>query len=54
MGHLEHPGRADAVARLVDECPQFTLAYAEEKLFYLKRREQLALYLDGLRKAGVT
>jgi hypothetical protein len=26
---------------------------AQRKLFYIKRPEQLALYLDGLRKAGL-
>ena len=41
------------VARLLIEKPNFSRAFAEKKLFYIKRPEQLALYLDGLRKAGV-
>jgi len=50
-------GRTDEAARAVDdlleECPHFTVAYARRKLFFLKRADQLDLYLDGLRKAGV-
>ncbi|TVR20358.1 MAG: hypothetical protein EA389_16330 [Ilumatobacter sp.] len=54
---LAHLGRTDdcasAVEALVRDCPHFTVAYARHKLFYLKRPEQLACYLDGLRAAGV-
>lgn len=54
---LAHLGREvearAAVSTLLEECPGFTLAYAREKLFYLKRPEQLATYLDGLAAAGV-
>lgn len=54
---LAHLDRADeakrAVARLLAEKPGFSLGFAKRKLFYIKRPEQLALYLDGLRKAGV-
>ncbi len=41
------------VPRLLQEQPEFTLKFAEERLFYIQRPEQLELYLDGLRKAGV-
>ena len=44
---------ADAVARLLQEKPDFGCTFAERKLFYIKRPEQKALYLEGLRKAGV-
>ena len=44
---------AAAVRKLLKENPQFTIEFAKRKLFYLKRPEQLALYLKGLQKAGV-
>ena len=54
---LSHLGRTDeaqrAVAQLLQLCPGFSLEYASRKLFYLKRPEQLELYLDGLSAAGV-
>ena len=54
---LAHLGRdeecARAVATLRAECPRFTQEFARRRLFYLKRPEQLSLYLDGLAKAGV-
>lgn len=54
LAHLDRPQEAKrAVARLLAEKPNFSYAFAEKKLFYIKQPEQLALYLDGLRKAGV-
>jgi TolB-like protein len=54
LAHLERPDEAArAAARLLGEQPDFSCAFAEKKLFYIKRPEQLALYMDGLRKAGV-
>ncbi len=54
---LAHLDRFDEmqlmVERLLAEQPNFTRAFAQKKLFYLKRSEQLALYLGGLEKAGV-
>lgn len=54
---LAHLGRSDeaaaAVEQLVAECPHFTVAYARRKLFFLKRSDQIDLYLRGLREAGV-
>jgi adenylate cyclase len=44
---------ARMAARLMAEQPNFTRAFAEKKLFFLKRPEQLALYLEGLEKAGI-
>jgi len=50
-------GRRDdasaAVRSLLRQCPEFTLEFARRKLFYLKRSEQLELYLGGLADAGV-
>ncbi len=54
---LAHLGRdveaKQAVQRLLQQNPSFSLAFAREKLFYLKLPEQIELYIDGLRKAGV-
>lgn len=54
---LAHLGRTDeaerAVTRLLQDCPKFSIDHARRKLFYLRRPEQLDLYLDGLRRAGV-
>ena len=54
LAHLDRAEEAQLmVARLMSEQPAFTRAFAKRKLFYLKRPEQLALYLEGLEKAGV-
>ncbi len=41
------------VAQLLKENADFTLTFAERKLFYLQRDDQLNLYLTGLEKAGI-
>ena len=41
---------ADKLRRLN---PKFCLQFAREKLFYLKMPEQIELYMDGLKKAGI-
>ncbi len=50
-------GRAEdcaaAVAALLNIQPGFSRRYAQAKLFYIKSPEQMALYLDGLGKAGL-
>ena len=54
LGHLGRGAEATAaVEQLLERCPQFSMSFAAEKLFYLKRPEQLELYLEGLRLAGV-
>ncbi|WP_170481827.1 adenylate/guanylate cyclase domain-containing protein [Ruegeria arenilitoris] len=40
--------------RLLRERPDFSQKFAEKKLFFLKREEQMALYLEGLEKAGIS
>jgi tetratricopeptide (TPR) repeat protein len=54
---LAHLGRRDeareSIQRLLAEKPGFSCAFARRKLFYLRRPEQLQLYLDGLRLAGL-
>jgi TolB-like protein/Tfp pilus assembly protein PilF len=55
LAYLERPDEARRmVERLLAEEPAFSRAFAEKKLFYLKRPEQLKLYLEGLDKAGVS
>ncbi|MDP7547751.1 MAG: BTAD domain-containing putative transcriptional regulator [Alphaproteobacteria bacterium] len=44
---------AAALAALLRVQPGFSIPFAHKKLFYIKRPEQLQLYLDGLRKAGL-
>ena len=44
---------ADAVRALRASCPEFSVEFARKKLFYLKRPEQLDLYLCSLADAGV-
>jgi tetratricopeptide (TPR) repeat protein len=54
LAHLDQLEQCSAaVADLLDQCPAFSVAYARDKLFYLKRPEQVDLYLWGLTMAGV-
>ena len=54
LAHLDRRNEAGrSVEKLLAEKPGFTTAFARRKLFYLKRPEQLKLYSDGLRMAGV-
>ena len=54
MGHIGDEDQLRlALADLKRAKPEFTIRFARERLFYLKRAEQIELYLDGLRKAGV-
>jgi adenylate cyclase len=42
-----------AKQKLMIENPDFTCAFAREKLFYLRKKEQIELYINGLQKAGI-
>jgi TolB-like protein/class 3 adenylate cyclase/lipoprotein NlpI len=54
LGHLGDDDQArSAVNDLMRLKPEFSLAFARERLFYLRRAEQIETYIDGLRKAGV-
>lgn len=44
---------ANRAEKIVEEIPEFSIAFVKEKLFYLKKPEQIELYLEGLKKAGV-
>jgi len=54
LGHLTDARRArEARDELLQVKPEFSIEFAREHLFYLKRDDQMEMYLDGLRKAGV-
>lgn len=54
LAYLERQDEAQQmVKKLLVEQPEFSSNFAEKKLFYLKRSDQLQLYLEGLAKAGV-
>ncbi|HET7729401.1 MAG TPA: winged helix-turn-helix domain-containing protein [Usitatibacter sp.] len=54
LGHLERKRELEhALRELRDANPAFSQAVARQRLFYVKRKEQVSLYLEGLRKAGV-
>ena len=54
---LQRLGRNDEVAAavraLLARCPEFSVEFARQRLFFLKRPEQLELYLGSLAAAGV-
>jgi tetratricopeptide (TPR) repeat protein len=52
VGDVEQTERA--TAKLKEVKPEFSLAFAREHLFYLKRADQLEIYLTGLKKAGIS
>jgi TolB-like protein/class 3 adenylate cyclase len=55
LGHLGNEEQAaSAIRDLLATKPDFSIDFARKQLFYLKRADQLEIYLDGLRKAGVT
>jgi TolB-like protein len=53
LAHLGRGAEARAVmAETVAACPRFSIPFARQKLFYLKSRDQLDIYLAGLERAG--
>jgi TolB-like protein len=44
----------EAKRKLLAEQPEFTLSFARKKLFYLRRQEQIDMYITGLEKAGIS
>ncbi|MEM7362607.1 MAG: tetratricopeptide repeat protein [Pseudomonadota bacterium] len=56
VAHIYLGNKADAEAALTRvraEVPSFSIAFVQAKMFFLRRDDQLSLYLDGLRGAGV-
>jgi adenylate cyclase len=54
LAYLERMDEAQQmVDRLLKVRPDFSRQFVERRLFFLKREEQMALYLEGLRKAGI-
>lgn len=53
---LGHTGAdcKDAAAALLNAQPRFSRRFASERLFYIKDPAQLDLFLDGLRRAGIS
>ncbi|WP_160170950.1 winged helix-turn-helix domain-containing tetratricopeptide repeat protein [Lutibaculum baratangense] len=54
LGHLGEDEQARRAAEsLFRKNPCFSQRFAEERLFYVKRPEQVELFLEGLRRVGV-
>ena len=54
LGHLgDSEQAAKALAELMRVKPEFSLNFAREHLFYLKKEDQMETYIAGLTKAGV-
>ena len=54
LGHLHRVEELhDAITALLQRKPDFSCGYARKRLFYVKNPDQLQLYIEGLRKAGI-
>jgi TolB-like protein/class 3 adenylate cyclase/Tfp pilus assembly protein PilF len=54
LGHLADEEQAENAAReLIRLKPEFSVEFAREHLFYVKRPDQIEIYMEGLRKAGI-
>ena len=54
LGHLEHSeDLCVAMGELLQRKPDLTCSFARKRLFYIKDPEQLELYIEGLRRAGI-
>ncbi len=47
------PEAARCVDQILLEIPDFSVEFAINRMFYLKRQDQIELYRQGLRRAGV-
>src|SRR5262245_29536520 len=55
LGHLERPDEtASAVEELMKRKPDFSCGFARTRLFYVKNPDQVDLYVEGLRRAGIS
>lgn len=54
LGHAGDAVQAKAALKqLHEKKPEFSLAFARDHLFYLKRSDQIEVYIGGLKKAGM-
>jgi TolB-like protein/DNA-binding winged helix-turn-helix (wHTH) protein len=54
LGHQERPDELRAaVGELLQREPDFSCSFARKRLFYVKNPDQLELYVEGLRRAGI-
>jgi TolB-like protein len=54
LGHLGDRRQADeAISALLRMRPDFTRRFAAERLFYVKNPDQLEIFLEGLKRAGI-
>jgi TolB-like protein/Tfp pilus assembly protein PilF len=54
LGHCGREGDIEvALKELFQRKQNFTVSYARSRLFYIKKPDQLKIYTDGLRRAGV-
>jgi TolB-like protein len=54
LGHLGATDELDiAVQELLDRKPDFSCRAARQRLFYIKDAEQMEIYVEGLKKAGI-
>lgn len=53
--HLGQSEQAEkCLTKVIVQVPEFSLEFARKKMFYLKQQGQIDLYLEGLKKAGLT
>jgi len=54
LGHLDRPEDLHAATNeLLQRKPDFSCSFALKRLFYVKSPDQLELYIEGLRRAGI-
>jgi TolB-like protein/DNA-binding winged helix-turn-helix (wHTH) protein/cytochrome c-type biogenesis protein CcmH/NrfG len=54
LGYLDRPEELHAAtAELLQRKPDFSCSFARKRLFYIKSPDQLELYIEGLRRAGI-
>jgi TolB-like protein/Tfp pilus assembly protein PilF len=54
LGHLDRPHETEsALKELLRREPEFSCGFAKDHLFYIKSKNQIEHYLEGLRKAGL-
>lgn len=54
LGRLQRPEELRlALDELLQRKPDFSCSFAQRRLFYIKNPDQLRIYVDGLRRAGI-